>query len=199
MKIWTHENNHVAVGSPGSDLTGLRFADLRFAHSMREPTPVRWCRAGITTTICPQTYERKVPLGNMRSILTIPLKPLEHHGSMIPRGLTGALNWAAIMRKGASFSDSQWNKCSSGVDFCNKYPNMGTTLRLRKNCDWTFGTERLLNLALNFPIFCISQDINAGSFSTITKRTNLSINNRAFRLVVRSLFVLTNSNCDWLK
>jgi len=38
-----------------------------------------------------------------------PLKPLEHHGTMVLTGLRGTLNWATIMPKATSLSDSVCN------------------------------------------------------------------------------------------
>ena len=45
-----------------------------------------------------------------------PLKPVEHHSSIVLRSLRRALNWTSIMPRGASLSDSQCNFFKSGID-----------------------------------------------------------------------------------
>ena len=41
-----------------------------------------------------QPSDRVAPLGIMGFQLRVPLNPLENYGTMVPRGLKGALNWA---------------------------------------------------------------------------------------------------------
>ena len=93
------------------------------------------------------------------------LKPLVYHSIVVLRCLKGPYNWAPIMPWSVSLSGSQCDICSS-----------------LRACTYT-----------RKPICAFKQYQRIVKFSPDTKRVHKY--NRAFRLLVRSSFVLAYNNC----
>ena len=89
-----------------------------------------------------KNYERLATLGSIMAQLKVPLKPSEHHGTMVSRGLSGA----PIMPRGVSLSDSRGKFFQSGPRAGEMMPP-ATTRFWTGNCDhgqlthfhWCFG------------------------------------------------------------
>ena len=60
--------------------------------------------SGKSTPIRRTSFREAVVARHHGALVAAPLKPLEHHDSMAPRGLKGAFNWAYMIARDASLS-----------------------------------------------------------------------------------------------
>ena len=76
-------------------------------ESLKKPKIIK------TTT---QPSKRLTSLGIMAAQLGVLLKPFEYHGTMVPRGLRGALNLSSITPRQESLLDSRNKTLQSGTE-----------------------------------------------------------------------------------